>query len=337
MTMMRINNKTCSLITGPILSRVGFAQLCIVGLVSVVTLNIAQGQAPPPPGYANLNTFPSSQPTATLQSQRPNNFEQQPAARIASASSPPIVAPTANTTPPNSFDSNLINDERESIPMTNLLSVIQRGGVLMIPIIGCSMIMLVFVMERLLYLRRSRIIPRSFVRGVIEQLEQQQLTKEEAIALCDDNGSPMAQLFAAALKKYGRPAVEVEQAVLDSGERVTNQLRKYLRLFNAISNLTPLLGLLGTVLGMIDAFNTIARADAMGRPEMLAGGIGTALITTAAGLLVAIPAYAAYVFFLGRTDKLILELDAYAQNVVELICAEGLQETSRSRRTRKAA
>ncbi len=215
--------------------------------------------------------------------------------------------------------------------MSNLLSIIRQGGVLMLPIIGCSMILSVFVLERLLFLRRSRVIPRPFIRGVIEQLEQQQLGRDEAIALCEENDSPIAQLFTAALKKYGRSAVEVEQAVLDAGERVTSQLRKYLRLFNAISNLTPLLGLLGTVLGMIDAFNTIASADAMGRPELLAGGIGTALITTAAGLVVAIPAYAAYAFFLGRTDKLILEMDAYAQNVVELISAEGLQESGKSR------
>ncbi len=127
---------------------------------------------------------------------------------------------------------------------------------------------------------------------------------------------------------------------MDAGERVTGQLRNYLRLFNAISNLTPLLGLLGTVLGMIDAFNTIAQADAMGRPELLASGIGAALLTTAAGLCVAIPAYAAYAFFVGRTDRLIMEMDSYAQNVVEQISAEALQENSgrsRSRSRRSAA
>jgi biopolymer transport protein ExbB len=102
-------------------------------------------------------------------------------------------------------------------------------------------------------------------------------------------------------------------------------------LFNAISNLTPLLGLLGTVLGMIEAFNSIAQADAMGRPELLAHGIGAALLTTAAGLCVAIPAYAAYAFFMGRADRLILEMDALAQNVVELTSAEGLQESGRTR------
>ncbi len=201
----------------------------------------------------------------------------------------------------------------------------------MLPIMACSFVMMVFAFERAIFLRRARIIPRPFVRGVIEQLEQQQLDRDEALALCNDNGSPIAQIFAAALKKWGRPAVEVEQAVVDAGERVTHQLKKYLRMFSAISNLTPLLGLLGTVLGMIDAFNSIAAADAMGRPELLAGGIGQALLTTAAGLLVAIPAYTIYAFFLGRADKLIVEMDVFAQQLVELISAEGLQESQRSR------
>jgi biopolymer transport protein ExbB len=224
------------------------------------------------------------------------------------------------------------------IPMTSLLGAIREGGVMMLPIIGCSFALMVFVSERFLFLRRTRVMPRSFVRGVIEQLEQQQLDRDEAIALCEENGSPIAQLFQAALKRYGRPSVEIEQSVLDAGERVSNSLRSYLRMFSAISNITPLLGLLGTVLGMIEAFNAIAQTGAMGRPELLAGGIGQALLTTAAGLFVAIPAYTAYAFFLARADKLIIEMDTQVQRVIELVSAEGLQESGRSRsRSRRAA
>jgi biopolymer transport protein ExbB len=231
-------------------------------------------------------------------------------------------------------------ESEASIQIGNFISIIREGGVLMLPIVASSIVLLVFVFERSMYLRRSRVIPKPFVRGVIEQLEQQQLEKDDAVALCDENGSPIAELFSGALKKWGRPAVEVEQAVLDSGERVTAGLRKYLRLFNAISNLAPLLGLLGTVLGMIDAFNTIASADAMGRPELLASGIGAALLSTAAGLCVAIPAYAAYAFFVGRADQLTIEMDGYAQTLVDTISAEALAETGgrgRSRSRRNAA
>lgn len=261
----------------------------------------------------------------------------EPAARIAAA--PQLGSLPTDPASMGSADSVAeTGTATAAIPLSNIVSVIREGGVLMIPIIFCSMVLMVFVFERTMFLRRARVIPRPFVRGVIEQLEQQQLDRQEALALCEENGSPIAELFTAALKKWNRPAVEVEQAILDAGERVTSQLRKYLRLFNAISNLTPLLGLLGTVLGMIEAFNSIAQADAMGRPELLAGGIGSALLTTAAGLCVAIPAYAAFTFFVGRTDRLILEMDALAQNVVELISAEGLQETGRPRsRSRRNA
>jgi biopolymer transport protein ExbB len=143
----------------------------------------------------------------------------------------------------------------------------------------------------------------------------------------------------AALRRHGRPAVEVEQAVLDTGERESNFLRRNMRAILAISNVSPLLGLLGTVLGMIQSFNDISNSQAMGRPELLAGGISQALLTTAAGLLVAIPAYAIYVFFIARIDSLISEMDAHAQKLVDVISAEGLQENegTRTRRSRKAA
>jgi biopolymer transport protein ExbB len=147
-------------------------------------------------------------------------------------------------------------------------------------------------------------------------------------------------VFAAAVRKWGKPAVEVEQAVLDEGERIANALRRYLRVLNGVSTVSPLLGLLGTVWGMIQAFNVIATSPAMGRAEMLAGGISVALITTAAGLLVAIPALIFYLYFVGRVDSLIMEIDQHAQDVVNLISFEALEESTSARipmQRRKAA
>ena len=129
------------------------------------------------------------------------------------------------------------------------------------------------------------------------------------------------------MKKWGRPAVEVEQAILDTGERVTNQLRTHIRLFNGIAQVSPLLGLLGTVLGMISSFNAISASEAVGQRERMAGGIAEALLTTAAGMLVAIPALIAYLYFVGRVDQLIVEIDAHGQQIVELISAEAIADT----------
>lgn len=315
--------------------------------------SFALAQAPPPlqygrqgNGFSNTNLPNAGQYNAPQANSTFQSNAQQPSARLAAlpqynnGSQPgdPVALPPAEGTEGTTAGEGTA-EAASSIQVGNIISIIREGGVSMIPIIFCSIVLLVFVFERMLFLRRARVIPKPFVRGVIEQLEQQQLEKDDAIELCQENGSPIADLFISALKKWGRPAVEIEQAILDAGERVTSQLRKYLRLFNAISNLAPLLGLLGTVLGMIDSFNTIAEANAMGRPELLASGIGAALLTTAAGLCVAIPAYTAYAFFVGRTDKLILEMDVLAQDLVDTISAEALQANSgRSRsRSRKAA
>lgn len=308
-------------------------QLIVLLILGLLVPTSGHAQAPPPANW-NANSFNSPGAPQPLM----NPAGNEPIARL--AANTPLNGASTLPSDPASIVGEQPAEEAPAggIEIDNIFSIIREGGVLMIPIIGCSLVLMVFVFERMLFLRRARVIPRPFVRGVLEQLEQQQLGREEALALCEENGSPIAELFTAALKKWNRPAVEVEQAIMDAGERVTSQLKKYLRLFNAISNLSPLLGLLGTVLGMIEAFNSIAQADAMGRPELLAHGIGAALLTTAAGLCVAIPAYAAFAFFVGRTDRLILEMDALAQNVVELISAEGLQESGRGRgRSRRSA
>jgi biopolymer transport protein ExbB len=212
---------------------------------------------------------------------------------------------------------------QDAIPTKSMLAIFHDGGLLMYPIALCSFALMVFVFERFIALRRGRVIPRPFVKRFLEQLREGQLDRDKAIKLCLENKSPVALVFAAAVKKWGRTSVEVEQAILDSGERVSSQLRRYLRLMNGISQVSPLLGLLGTVLGMITSFNGIsAAAGADGQREMLAGGIAQALITTAAGMLVAIPALIAYLFFVGRVDSLVTEIDSLGQQVVELIAVD---------------
>ncbi len=218
----------------------------------------------------------------------------------------------------------------------NLFVIVQQGGLLLYPILIASFILCLFVFERLISLRRRRVIPRPFVRQFLHQLREREIDQQQALAMCRKNGSPVAEVFAGAVQKWGRPAVEVEQAIIDSGERVTSGLRRYLRLINGIATVTPLLGLLGTVVGMIQAFNDIATADAMGKPELLAAGIGQALITTASGLTVAIPALIAYMFFLSRVDRLVMDIDSVAQDVVAEISAEAGNRPKKTTRTKAA-
>ena len=212
----------------------------------------------------------------------------------------------------------------EKIPTKSAIDMFFAGGLLMYPILASSFVLLLFTFERLVALRRGHVIPRPFVRRFLQQLGDDQLDPGEALALCEENGSHVAKVFAAAVRKWGKPAVEVEQAIIDAGERVTNDLRKYLRIINGVSTVGPLFGLLGTVTGMIAAFNTIATVAAMGHPELLAAGISEALLTTAFGLFVAIPALIIYLYFVGRVDRHIIEIDALGQQVVDIISAEAL-------------
>ena len=227
--------------------------------------------------------------------------------------------------------------QTDPIPTKSLWDMVLAGGPLLVPICVCSFVLFVIVFERFASLRRGRILPGPFVKRFLHQIGEGTLDREQALQHCEESSSPVAKVFAAAVWKWGRPAVEVEQAIIDEGERAANVLRKHLRVINGVATVSPLLGLLGTVWGMMQAFDDIATSSAMGRPELLAAGISQALLTTAAGLFVAIPALIFYLFFVGRVDRLTMDIDALGQELVGLISAESLQEKPTPRRTKRKA
>jgi len=208
----------------------------------------------------------------------------------------------------------------------SLWDLLIAGGPLLLPILVCSFVLLLVVFERTLSLRRGRVLPRLFTERFLLQIGEGALDRQEALDRCELNASHIANVFGAAVRKWGKPAVEVEQAVLDEGERAANDMRRFLRVINGVATVCPLMGLLGTVWGMMEAFQAIASSSAMGRPELLAGGIGSALLSTAAGLTVAIPALILYLWFVGRVDTLVMEIDRRGQEIVHLISAEALEE-----------
>ena len=213
-----------------------------------------------------------------------------------------------------------------AIPTGNLLATIRNGGVLMVPLLGCSFLLAMFGIERAVSLRPARVVPKPFVNRFVEQVQAGGLGRGAALDACEENGSPAARVFAAAVRRWGRPAVEIEQAAIDACERELNHLRRYRRVFNGVATIAPMLGLLGTVFGLIRSFNDVASSGAMGRPDLLARGFGEALITTAMGLLVAIPAMIMQSFFTGRVDRLAMRLDAACQHVIDAISQESLAE-----------
>ncbi len=234
-------------------------------------------------------------------------------------------SPTGSAAPVDSAG-NAAPATRSGIPMDPLGIADAMGRPFTVAFILASVIGVWSVVERLVILRRRRVIPKAFVERFLMHLRAGRMDKHEAIAICHQNQSPMADVFMHGVRKWGRPSVEVEQAVLDGGERQVSQLKKGLRVLNGVSTLSPLIGLLGTVVGMIQSFNDIATAGAMGQTQTLANGIALALLTTAVGLLIAIPAMAAYLYLAGRIDSIVMEMDRLGQELVHLVSAEALRE-----------
>jgi biopolymer transport protein ExbB len=200
--------------------------------------------------------------------------------------------------------------------------------------------LVLFTLERLVSLRRSQIVPAPFVNRFMDQLSSGELNRETALALCDKSNSTVSRIFRAGVQKWGRSAVEVEQAILDAGERAAWDLRRFLRGINGIATVSPLLGLFGTVVGMIQSFDSIAVVDSTmaDQKALIATGISVALITTAAGLTVAIPALVSHLLITGIVDRRIMELDSLGMKVVNLVSAEALGlEAARSKGKAKAA
>lgn len=215
----------------------------------------------------------------------------------------------------------------ESAVPTSLQGIIKAIGYpFAFVFILASIVGLWSAIERFVLLRKRRVIPHAFVDRFLMHLRTGRMDKPNAISVCQQNASPVADIFLHGVRKWGKPSVEIEQAVMDGGERQVALLKKRLRILNGVATIMPLVGLLGTVTGMIEAFNNIANSNAIGQAAILASGIAMALLTTAIGLFIAIPALTAYMFLAGRIDSLVVEMDRLGQEVVHLISAESLRE-----------
>ncbi|HWL93746.1 MAG TPA: MotA/TolQ/ExbB proton channel family protein [Phycisphaerae bacterium] len=203
-----------------------------------------------------------------------------------------------------------------------------KGGPVMIPIAACSLVALAVIIERLLVLRRRKIIPEGFLPKLKETIAQPG-GRTRAIEYCRTIDTPIAEIFAVGIKRLGEPLDVLERHVEQAGARAILSLRRRLRVLSMVASLSPLLGLLGTIFGMIEAFQTVANsAEALGRTELLASGIYAAMITTAAGLCVAIPVIVCYHWIAAKIDRLVEEVD---QMVVEFV--EEYALTSREKAT----
>jgi biopolymer transport protein ExbB len=189
----------------------------------------------------------------------------------------------------------------------------------MVPILLCSVIAAAISVERIWTLQRARITPKNLLAQVWTALKNQDLDAAKVREL--RSSSPLGQVLAAGIANARRNREVMKEAMEEAAAQVTHDLERYLTSLGVIASIAPLLGLLGTVVGMIKVF-TALMLEGAGNANVLAGGISQALITTAAGLSVAIPALMCHRFFLRRVDELVITMEQEAAKLVEILQGE---------------
>lgn len=195
--------------------------------------------------------------------------------------------------------------------------IIFKGGILMWPIMLTSIVAMAITIERFITLRRARIDTREFMDTMRQVLRQNHM--QEAIELCDQTDAPVARILKAGILKHNRSKEDIREAIDDAGHLEIPRLERYLSALATCATIAPLLGLLGTVAGMIKAFAQIQYKEGQVNPSDLAEGISNALVTTAAGLTVAIPILVLYNYFVSRVENMILEMEISSSELVELL------------------
>ena len=202
--------------------------------------------------------------------------------------------------------------------------LISRGGVIMWPIFVCSILALAIAIERFYSLRRMATDTREFMDQIRNALRQNRV--QDALQTCDETNTPIARIVKAGLLKCNRAKDDIREAIEDAGHLEVPRLERYLPVLATCASVAPLLGLLGTVQGMIKCFATIETMQGQVNPANLAEGIGNALITTFAGLTVAIPTLVVYNYFVARVDNLIVLMELRSSEVADLLTKDRIEE-----------
>lgn len=197
-----------------------------------------------------------------------------------------------------------------------MLEIIYAGGWLMVPILLCSVLSVAIIAERFWTLRRSNVVPPGVGQQVEDWAARHELDRRHIDQL--RSGSALGRVLGAALVNRHRSRDLIKEAVEDTGRHVVHELERFLNTLGTIAGISPLLGLLGTVIGMIKVFSAIL-VHGVGDATQLAGGISEALITTAAGLTVAIPSFFFYRYFKGRVTAYVVSMEEQAINLIEAI------------------
>ena len=197
-----------------------------------------------------------------------------------------------------------------------MFEIVKAGGIVMVPIILCSIVAVAIIIERFWTLREQRVVPVELTDKVWQWVENRTLSDKQIRAL--EQHSPLGRILAAGISNRHRDRAVMIEAIEDAGRHVAHDLERYLGMLGTIAAVSPLLGLLGTVTGMIRTFKAITVAG-IGDPGAMAGGISEALITTAAGLIIAVPALMAYRYLRGRVDSLVIQMEKESLKLVQAV------------------
>jgi biopolymer transport protein ExbB len=249
-----------------------------------------------------------------LRAQEPATSPAPPAAAVAAGREVEDAQAAGQTDPSPPPDGTIAEGH-------GLIAMFNSGGFLMWPILLCSVVTLTFILERAMGLRARHIFPPRLAS------ELRALAREgragEALARCLADRSPFAALMHACLLRAGNAGFEMEAALEEAGARLLYDLRRNCKPLSVMADVAPLLGLMGTVTGMIKAFDVVARSGALGRTELLAEGIAEALLTTAFGLLVAVPAIVAYHIYRAKAENLLREMEDTALEILTALRGAG--------------
>lgn len=271
--------------------------------------------------------------TAAARAQEPDPPKLDvPVSPPATAQAPPAVEKKTFKPSPTPAQARAARADATAIGRQSILRLFAQANPMLWPLVLCSIVAFGYALERFVALRRERVIPRDFVSRFLERLATGKLDRDRALELCKANDSPVARVFAMVVSDWGQPAATIRQSLGYDAAGEVLDLKRNIRVLNGTATLAPLLGLLGTVVGMIQSFDALGGRVGTAKGEALAHGISLALVATALGLVIAVGSVAAYYFLLNRVDLLVRDLDDNARKVIDLVAADAIRPSPSDRR-----
>lgn len=198
--------------------------------------------------------------------------------------------------------------------MAEVISYLSRGGIVMIPLLLCSILGLAIIIEKTFSLRKKKILIPEII-SIIDSISSVEDIKL-ATSICEKNRGPLANIILVGLKNQALSMEDIKELTVDQGRQEVRGLERGLSLLETVAGIAPLLGLLGTVIGMIKVFNVISTQGA-GQASLLAGGISEALITTATGLVIGIPMLVAFNYYTNRAENFVMDIEKHTTTLLQ--------------------